>query len=108
MASKLIFDEGLMDEITAKYTEATGKIDEIIKKTSEVKNCVTTNYKGQATDIMPELLDKLNQHLSLLRDCCENNSSFVTHTKDEMVKQDKSMGEAIRIIVDSAGTGGTP
>jgi hypothetical protein len=95
MAEKIAYDVTLMDEITQKYDSCSKAAANIILNMYYIKQVFMDSYTGQAEVIVSDSITKIIGHLALLRDCCTNAGAFVSHTKEEMVKSDENVIDAV-------------
>lgn len=83
------FDEGHMDGITKKYNKCAELIDDIIFNAKKVLVSFENAYDGQAKEtIIPEAINKIIEHLELLKMCYSNIGVYVTDTKCNMMQLD--------------------
>jgi len=104
MAKKIAYDVTLMDEITQKYVSCTEEAANIISNLEYINQVFADSYKGEAEIIIRDSVTKLIQHLALLENCCKNAGAFVKHTKEEMVKRDKNVVDAVSRAAPKGGS----
>ncbi|MGI6086210.1 MAG: hypothetical protein ACOYIF_12400 [Acetivibrionales bacterium] len=96
---KLVFNPGHMDVISSKYklcAELAGSIEDELTK---ARKSLLNNYQGQANDMVFDLVDKIKEHLELLRYCYLQMESYVTNSKETMFSLDKSLASEIDQVV---------
>jgi len=88
---EITYNEALMAEIAAKYSEAEVKASDILVKLGNLNKCVAEDYSGGADVQIEELFDKTAGHISILKDCCSNTGAYVSRSCNDMMAQDAAL-----------------
>jgi len=88
---EITYNEALMAEIAAKYSEAETKASDILAKLGNLNKCIAEDYSGGADVQLEELLGKTAGHVGILKDCCSNTGAYVTRSCSDMMAQDAAL-----------------
>lgn len=92
MPTTIIYDVSHMNDIIAKYDEASLILDDIGTNLKQAINDYTNNYTGDALTVVEESITVLCDHVGFLKLCVDSTSSYVADSRDEMVDTDAKAG----------------
>ncbi len=82
---KLVYDGDYMDSIATSYQAGASIVARMIDMMETLENNFAAVYEGQGKAvIVPEVFDKLIEHLELLKLCYSNAGEYVTNSKESM------------------------
>lgn len=94
MSDKIIYDQDLMDQISAKYKEGFNIVEELIENFNLFKESFIEYYDGQSNDeIFATLSETLSKHLEILKLCYSNMSEYVFISKKLMMALDDTFSD---------------
>ncbi len=93
---KLVIDDQHMNDIVDLYNTQIGYADSVINQLNSIKTTMNDSYSGAASEaLLPDLIDKLIEHMGLLKLCYSNVGNYVSNTRDRMKWIDEVCGMSI-------------
>ncbi|MCL2253284.1 MAG: hypothetical protein FWC09_02475 [Lachnospiraceae bacterium] len=86
--NKINYKIDFMIELETHYSEAESALDDVIAELKNGKDVLEDFYKGMATDINGESIDRYKEHLEFLKLCCQAAKRHVTISRYKMTSTD--------------------
>jgi len=96
MSAKLVYDKGLMESVSQKYTECKTSVNDLISTLDQTAKLLSDNYEGQGEEVSFAVFTKLKEHLELLCQCFEQTGKYVDYSLANMQEVDSKIAKEMR------------
>lgn len=91
----IVYNDEHMTSIADKYKECEDVFTDAITHQGLLKMNLGNYYKGQASSIVEDVCDKIEEHLQLLVACCETTETYVRDALSTMEEADSENAKSI-------------